>query len=129
MPTFRYRYSSADPPAPTVFLRLTHPTTGVSVDDLPGLVDTGADQTVVPRRVADHLSLPQLDQQRVEGFDGTPQFLPTAVLRLAVRDLSPVEMEVIVSDRVRYVVLGRDVLNRYVIALDGPNTVLQISGD
>lgn len=129
MPTFRYRYSAADPPAPTVLLRLTHPTADVSADDLPGLIDTGADQTVVPKRVADHLGLTQLDQQLVRAFDGTPHLLPTAVVRLAVRGLSPAEVEVIVSDGVRYIVLGRDVLNRYVIALDGPNTVLHITGD
>ncbi len=129
MPTFRYRYSPGDPPAPSVLLNLTHPVTGQRVENLAALADTGADQTVVPESVVAALELPQLDQEVVRGFDGAAQILPTYLVVLQVRDLAPVEVEVIASSRVSNAVVGRDVLNRYRVMLNGPGRVLEISDE
>ncbi|HSB60195.1 MAG TPA: aspartyl protease family protein, partial [Vicinamibacteria bacterium] len=57
----RFRYDDAlDPPGPVVPLRLTTPGSedGVVVQVL---VDTGADCTLVPRKVARALRLPAVD--------------------------------------------------------------------
>ena len=108
-------------------LNLTHPITGQRIGDIPALVDTGADQSVIPDRIVAALGLIQLDQQLVRGFDGTPRTLATYYIRIQVRDLDLIDLEVIASPTVDNAVLGRDVLNRYKVTLDGPALVMTIS--
>jgi len=127
MASYRYKYSPSTPPAPSVLLNLTHPVTNVRAENLSALADTGADQTVIPERFVGQLGLLKLDEEVVRGFDGTPQVLGTYSVILQVRDLIPMEVEVIASSRIPYAVVGRDVLNHYKIVLDGPNGVLDIS--
>jgi len=43
-----------------------------------------------------------------------------------VRDLEPVTVKVLASDEEPYALLGRDVLNRFTILLDGPNLALEL---
>ncbi|MFO0823485.1 MAG: retroviral-like aspartic protease family protein [Gemmataceae bacterium] len=129
MPTFRYRYAAITPPAPALLLNLTHPITGTEAQNISVLLDTGADQTVLPERLAEQLELLKLDQELIRGFDGAPQVLGVYSVVLQVRDLIPFEIKVIASPKVASVVVGRDVLNRYRLVLDGPNGVLEITGD
>jgi predicted aspartyl protease len=125
----RYRYAPGDPPAPSVLLNLTNPTTGAVAQDVSGLLDTGADWTVIPVRVAAALSLPQLDREVVQGFDGRRQEVPTYALIRQVRDLPPVRVEVLGSADIPHAILGRDVANRYRITLDGPGQRMDISDE
>ena len=97
------------------------------VNDIPSLIDTGADQTVIPSELIERLALPQSNQQIVQGFDGGIVVLPTVFLNLQVRNLTSIELEVIASDNLNHVILGRDVLNRYFITLDGVNGRIDIS--
>ena len=129
MPSFRYRYAIGTPPSPSVLLNLTHPVTGPRVEDVPALVDTGADQTVIPERLILALGLIQLDQQLVRGFDGSPRLLPTFLTRIQVRDLPRFDLEIIASPAIENAILGRDVLNRYKVVLDGPGQVMTISDE
>ena len=129
MPTFRYRYSSSTPPGPAVLLNLAHPVSGQRLEDVSALVDSGADQSVIPERIVEALGLLQIDQEIVRGFDGSSQILATYLVVLQIRDLAPVEIEVLASSRVPYAVVGRDVLNRYKVVLDGPGSVMSISDD
>lgn len=129
MATARYPYSPADPPAPFVLVNLTDPTTGDSRRDMPALVDTGADQTVIPAEVAVALALPELERETVHGFDGSEKLVATAAVGLQVRDLPPTTTEVLVSDSVGYVIIGRDILNRYTLTLNGPAGFLLITDD
>jgi hypothetical protein len=109
-----------DPPAPVAFVTLRHPATGQSVTNIPMLMDTGSDITLVPLSAIKHLGIAvesQTDYQLV-AFDGTRSTAPWAELHLLL--LSSVF-------RGRYVVidqdigvLGRDILNLLVVVLDGP---------
>lgn len=128
MPTFVYRYAPGDPPAPGVLLNLAHPVTGRRAEGIPALVDTGADLSVLPNRLVADLGLLQVDEQVVEGFDGRPRVLPVYLVVLHDRDLPPVEIRVVRGD-VSNAILGRDVLNRYKVVLDGPKQVMTISDE
>jgi len=130
MPTFRFRFAPGTPPAPAVLLNLTHPVDlTLRAHNQAALVDTGADQTVVPARLVTDLRLVERDAVEVRGYDGTARTLSTYLVRLQVRDLPPIDVEVIASSDVPNVVLGRDVLNRYTITLDGPAGRLTVSDD
>ena len=45
---------------------------------------------------------------------------------LTIRGFSPLAVNAAGSDGEQYVLLGRDVLNRYTVLLDGPNLRLEI---
>jgi predicted aspartyl protease len=130
MPTVRFRFAAGTPPAPAVLLNLSHPVDlTVRAPDQAALVDTGADQTVLPARLIAELRLVGRDAVEVRGYDGTARTLPTYLVRLQVRDLTPIDVEVIGSSDVPNVILGRDVLNRYTITLDGPAGRITVSDD
>ena len=127
MRTFFYRYSPGNPPTPSVLLNLRHPIATRLTSDVPALVDSGADQTVLPMQIVRTLGLNQLDETLVKGFDGSIQVLATYPLSLCIRDMKPILVEVLASDRVEYAILGRDVLNRYRIIFDGPKQRLELT--
>jgi len=82
MPTFRYHYAADNPPAPAVLLNLADPDSAARVQDNWGLVDSGADQTVLPVSLVVNLGLAKLDVQLIHGFDGTTQLLETYIVLL-----------------------------------------------
>jgi predicted aspartyl protease len=123
---FVYRYASETPPAPYVLVNLANPDGSATVTDLPGRVDTGADRTVIPTAVATALALAEVDRLEFAGLGGVPVTLPVYQVSLLIRDLPAVSVEVAASDGEPHILLGRDVLNKYRIVLDGPNLRLEI---
>ncbi len=115
-------YNSNDfrPPAPFAYVDIRNPATGTTESNVPMLIDTGADITIVPRWVVEALGVPlQQDHgYEVSGFGDVIQILPT------------VQLEVLFCQkqfRGRYLaveqnwgIVGRNVLNLLSIILDGP---------
>ncbi len=79
----------------------------------------GADITAIPTFVAETLPLPAVGQIRIEGITGE-RVVPTfgAVLHLG-NEYTTEPTEVILTD-LDFVVLGRNVLNKFYLTLDGP---------
>jgi len=117
----QYRYfSGPNPPAPVVYVSLADPAGQGSLAGQPANLDTGALKTVIARALADQLSLLRVREIQSEGLDGVVVVLPTDVFELTIKDLSPVVLEVLGSEGEPYILLGRDILNRYHIHLNGP---------
>lgn len=97
------------------------PRRGASVHRVPVLLDSGADVSLLPRPPIESLIDPQDEygQYELEGFDGA-QSLATAV-RLEVRFIGKVFRGSFLLTTQDYGILGRNVLNRCAILLDGPN--------
>ncbi len=123
----RYPYRGADPPAPYVLLNLAHSTGPEILRDIPALADTGADSTVLPSKLLASLRVPEFGAMTVRSYDDRQDSLKTYIVRLQIRDLPVIELEVIGSDFISTAIVGRDVLNRYDIRLDGPNRVMLVS--
>jgi predicted aspartyl protease len=123
---FTYRYAAANPPAPFVLVIVSNPDGTATAPDLPARVDTGADRTVIPNTLVGLLGLPEVGRLVFAGLAGQEIELPVYQVRLVVRDLDPILVEVAASDGEPHVLLGRDVLNRYRVVLDGPNGRLEI---
>ena len=77
-----YDAVSFDPPAPIARVRLRNMGDGALLSDVPMLLDTGADVSLVPQACADQLGLvPSTDRNyELVGFDGTSSLSP--VVRL-----------------------------------------------
>lgn len=123
----RYQYNQqTTPPAPFVHVTLSCPETAQAMGDLPAQVDSAADRCVIPSRIVQALGLVPLDELPVAGFGGQVLLVPTYRVALALRGLPPMDIEVLAHPEEPYVLLGRDVLNRHRILLDGPQLTLTI---
>jgi gag-polyprotein putative aspartyl protease len=123
----RYRYvEDLTPPAPYVQVRLQNPVTGAEIGAVPAQIDTAADRSLIPESVVQQLSLPQVSAITLGGVGGIQQIMPTYPVNLAIHDLPYRTIEVVASPGESWVLLGRDVLNRYRLVLDGPQLALEI---
>ena len=108
------------PPAPLARVTVRTRDHAKTVSDVPMLIDSGADATLIPQTCADRLGLrgePQEDFVLI-GFDGSTS--PAKVVDAEVLFLGRTfrgEFPVI-DDEVG--ILGRNVLNRLSLVLDGP---------
>lgn len=123
----RYRYNhQVSPPAPFAHVTVQRPDGEGPVSELPAQLDTGADMTVVPAGAVEQLRLLQFDAIPVLGFGGRTSTAPTFLVQLGIRGQKPALIEVLSSAEEPHILLGRDVLNRHRILLDGRQGVLEI---
>ena len=109
------------PPAPISRVTLRNPDTGKTQADVPMLLDTGADVTLVPRSALDLLELQVDVRKRYElaSFDGGTSLVPVVYLELLFcrrtfrGQFLPVDQP--------WGVLGRNILNMVPLIFDGPN--------
>jgi predicted aspartyl protease len=126
----RFRYALDTPPAPAALVDLIHPTDDARrAESRPGLIDTGADQTVIPIRLVDDLGLIQVGEVVVKGYDGSTQRRPTYLVRFAIHTFPPIDVTAIALDGVPNIIVGRDVLNRYTVTLKGRESMLEITDE
>jgi clan AA aspartic protease len=113
-----------DPPAPVLPVHIG----GLDPHDpaalLRMLVDTGADCTVVPTRIVRSLRLPLVDRVKIQGAGGEPQLANVHAARIRIGTLRFVVRVVALGHEK---LLGRDVLNRLNLQLDGPAQLLRIA--
>jgi hypothetical protein len=109
-----------DPPAPVAVVSVRDPTGGSTVNNVPMLIDSGSDVTLVPRASVVELSL-QIDPNagyELEGFDGHRIVAQVAQLDLIFAEKAFRGKYVIADSNMG--ILGRDVLNHVAVLLDGP---------
>lgn len=115
--------SDFDPPAPELpLLVLSHERdTSVLVS---ALVDTGADVSVLPRDVVDHLGLPAIDHVdvRMTGADAGRVPLHLADVEIAGQRTT-IEVLALGSEAL----IGRNLLASVILVLDGPRRELTVS--
>jgi predicted aspartyl protease len=113
-----------DPPAPVLPMRIS----GLDEHDpaamLRMLVDTGADCTLIPVKIARSLRLPVVDKAEIQGVGSKAQSANVHAARIRLGSLRILLRVVALGDEC---LVGRDILNRLVLHLDGPTQTLQIS--
>ena len=116
-----YESAGFDPPAPVARVAIMNIGTGDEFPDVPLLVDTGADATLLPAEAAVRaIGVPPVEGTLypLMGFDGSPTDAVAA--DLALRFLGKtVRGRFLLIDR-KFGILGRDVLNHFRVLLDGP---------
>lgn len=117
---------SVRPPAPFLDVVLRHPVNPQVTQTLPAKVDTGADISAIPLSIVDEFNLSRASTIPVEGYDGHLSTVPTYAIGLSIADTYPGRLEVI-SISETYVLVGRDVLNRFYVRLNGPDLTFYMS--
>jgi predicted aspartyl protease len=88
-------------------------------------LDTGADLTAIPYALIERLQLMPAGEIEVEGYDSRRATIRAYDVNLQIDQLR-VNGLLVISFAEDYVLLGRDVLNRLRILLDGPALTTEI---
>src|SRR5687768_10248381 len=86
--TRAYDDARFDPPAPVALVTVTSQELGVVIHDVPMLLDTGADVSLLPRSHVAKLVPPDAKQYELEAFDRTRSTAPVALMVTAARRLA-----------------------------------------
>lgn len=110
-----------DPPAPLARVTLRNPQNADPVSDVPMLLDSGADVTLIPSASANQLGLTADADTVYElmGFDGSTTL--ASVVQLEMLFLNKTFRGRFLLIDQEWGVLGRDILNLVSLLLDGPN--------
>jgi predicted aspartyl protease len=115
-----YDDSRFSPPAPVVYARLSDADSGDAMDDVPMLIDTGADVTLLPRAFVDAVGLaPTRGEYDVLGFGGASLRSVAVQADLACFGKVSRGLYLLVDEPVG--IVGRDILNEIVLVLNGPS--------
>ena len=116
-----YDAEQFDPPAPLARVTLRNPVNGVVVPDVPMLLDSGADVTLIPQTSLESLRAIAIPDKyyELEGFDGNTSY--ASVIQLELLFLGRTfRGQFLLTDQ-KWGVIGRNVLNVVALLLDGPH--------
>ncbi len=118
----KYDAENFDPPAPVAHVTLSNPATGVSLSDVPMLIDTGADVTLLPRQYVEELNIePEEDKvYEVQGFDDQTRLVQMVQLELIFLKKKFSGQFLLIDQPMG--ILGRNILNSVSILFDGPHS-------
>ena len=108
-----------DPPAPLGVVTLYNPVSGLTWADVPMLLDTGADVTLIPQAALDRLKLSLIPDKHFEliGFEGTTSLALAVQLELGFLDRTFRGQFLLIDQE--WGILGRNVLNALSLLFDG----------
>jgi len=115
-----YDAENYNPPAPVAHVTLRNPATGAILPNVPMLIDTGADATLLPSNAIEQLGIAVGEDTNIEVqvFDGEIKRLKLVKLELYFLD-KKFTGEYLLVDR-PIGILGRNILKNLRILFDGP---------
>ena len=122
---FSYDEQAHDPPAPFLPIQISHPAQPEHGLEVLAKVDTGADISAIPHRIATALALEETGELQAAGFDGPPATYAICAVRIVLPSGQRARLNALVIPS-EDVILGRDVLNHLRLLFDGPALSLDI---
>lgn len=123
---FHYN-SSYFPPAPFVDITIISMAELLRVGPLPAMVDSGADGTIVPQRYLDQIHAPPTVEMGLRSQWGERRRVMLYLVDIRIDEINLPAIEVVGDDATDEIILGRDVLNRLRILLNGPAGITNVS--
>lgn len=90
------------------------------------LIDTGSDGTLVPMALLEDILAPVLSETRIRSHWGEWRAVQFFLVDIELNGLTLPGMLVVGDDTGDEIVLGRNVLNRLHVALDGPAQMTEV---
>lgn len=113
------------PPFPYVNLAVSRPV-GNNYESMPGMIDTGASLTIIPKYLIDSLDLQRVKEVLIGAFDGSAHTYAEYRVNIKIGDALYEYVSVIATQR-NDVVIGRNVINLWRMRLDGLNLTGKIT--
>lgn len=117
-----------DPPIPILRVRFSTPEWSLHTDTLLAIVDTGADGTLVPVKYLRAIDATVEGQSGLRSQWGERRTVNLYLVDLEVAELTLQSVWVIGDDLSDEVIIGRNVLNRLHLVLNGPTLHSEIVG-
>jgi predicted aspartyl protease len=114
------------PAMPALALRLGYPDEGLAVGPITAIVDTGADGTLVPQSLLDEIGAPLVDSKRIRSHWGEWRQVLVFAVDLGIDDLRLPAVEVVGDEIGSDIILGRNVLNRLSLLLNGIGQTIRV---
>jgi predicted aspartyl protease len=118
------------PPAPILEIKLSPPREGMQTDSLVALIDTGADFTLVPLDWLLQIDAPEVRYAYLRGLWSEQRQATLYLVDLHFDSTVLPGIEVIGlehdEDDDQEIILGRNVLNKLILLLDGPSEQVDI---
>jgi predicted aspartyl protease len=114
-----------DPPIPVCEITLTTPATDRRVG-LRAIIDTGADGTIIPVRYLRDIEARRAFETNLRSQWGEQRTVFLYLVDLTISKLTLSAVYVVGDEMGEEIVLGRNVLNRLRLLLDGPEAVMAL---
>jgi predicted aspartyl protease len=115
------------PPAPFVDVTFISAAEMFRVGPFPAFVDSGADGTIVPQQYLDAIHAPPTVEMRLRSQWGEQRRVMLYLVDVRIGDINLPGIEVVGDELSNDIILGRDVLNRLRLRLDGPAGMTNVS--
>jgi predicted aspartyl protease len=124
----KYAYDSAYfPAAPHVEIWLAVPDESFKVGPLLAFVDTGADATIVPLNLIHSLPVQVDDRKILRSPLGDRRVVDVYLLDVGIADARLPVIEIVADQVGHEIIVGRNVLNKLRMTLDGPKQTVDVS--
>jgi predicted aspartyl protease len=114
------------PPFPRLPVIVALPENDLRSPVFSGLVDTGADATLIPTQQLRDLNAVEIYVARLRSHWGEPRAVSVYLVDLDIAGHRLPGVEVVADDHAADVLLGRNVLNRLILLLDGPDGMAEV---
>ena len=125
---YTYDYdTSQNPSMPVIEVRLTNPETGKQSDTLLAIIDSGADSSIMPERYLTQIGVSPQRKVRMTGVMGISSYVNAYLVGM---DLGPFRLnavKVLSPKKEKEALIGRDILNRFIVTLNGLASATEIS--
>jgi hypothetical protein len=110
-----------DPPAPLAHVTVRNPMNDSSWIDVPMLLDSGADITMLPSAVVDRIGVSIVPDQKYElvSFDGNASFATLVQLELVFLHRTFRGQYLLIDQE--WGIIGRNIMNRIPLLFNGPH--------
>jgi hypothetical protein len=113
------------PPAPVLEITVHHPKTTDLKTGVRAQLDPGSDISVLPESAAHAIGLQRDGELEVEGYDGIVACVQLCVVTLEIAGEVLPPMSVVVMPR-SLAILGRGVLNHFILTLNGKDLTFEL---
>ena len=114
------------PPAPSVEIWLGTPNEPLTLGPLQAFVDTGTDICLIPLKYVRSVQTQVDDRRSLRGQWGERKTVAIYSLDIGIGEIRLPAIDVAADERGEEIILGRNILNKLSLTLNGPKQVLEI---